>query len=500
MPGKILGLDIDDDSISAVRVESGLKGYKIVACARVDVEGDGDQDDALRRLLDQMEPEADTCIASIPGKYVSYRNLQMPFKDMKKIRQTVPFEIETMVPFPIEELLVDFTITDRSDQSGILAACVKRSYISEFLARLKSYGIDPDVLDIRCAPTVSWLLGQVGTPDNGLFLDIGKKRTTMVLHLNRRIALIRTFVFNGEPIGWYFSHGTSDSMEDELVSEKIGSCLEALCTTVQNTIHYFGGQSKRIIRPEKIFFTGMGALYPETASILRRFFDVETEQINLSNDVRINIVESAAQAWNPALMDDALALAIRDVKRDQGFNFRRDEFEVRKQYFALKKELRKVAISLIIILLCLAADMGVSHYFLKKRYNMLDQKISEIFKQAFPDVKRVVDPVQQMKVKINEIVKSSGTYPGGNSSVKMLDLLRDISERVSKSLDVDVTRMVIDPETVRVSGSTDTFNTVDNIKTGLEPSAYFSGVTISSANLDRTGKRVKFEIKLQRAH
>jgi YbbR domain-containing protein len=59
--------------------------------------------------------------------------------------------------------------------------------------------------------------------------------------------------------------------------------------------------------------------------------------------------------------------------------------------------------------------------------------------------------------------------------------------------------MVIDPETVRISGETDTFNTVDNIKTGLEPSDYFSTVTITSANLDRSGKRIQFEIKLQRS-
>jgi Tfp pilus assembly protein PilN len=80
----------------------------------------------------------------------------------------------------------------------------------------------------------------------------------------------------------------------------------------------------------------------------------------------------------------------------------------------------------------------------------------------------------------------------------VLDLLKDMSDRIPKSLDVKISRMVIDQETVRVSGKTDTFNTVDSIKNGLETSRHFSGVTISSANLDRTGKRVQFEIKLQR--
>jgi hypothetical protein len=59
--------------------------------------------------------------------------------------------------------------------------------------------------------------------------------------------------------------------------------------------------------------------------------------------------------------------------------------------------------------------------------------------------------------------------------------------------------MVIDSETVRISGSTDTFNTVDKIKNDLESSALYTAATISSAKLDRTGEKVEFEIKLERA-
>jgi YbbR domain-containing protein len=59
--------------------------------------------------------------------------------------------------------------------------------------------------------------------------------------------------------------------------------------------------------------------------------------------------------------------------------------------------------------------------------------------------------------------------------------------------------MVIDLEAVRISGSTDTFNTVDKIKNSLESSECFNSATISSAKLDRTGNKVEFEIKLERA-
>ncbi|GAG03245.1 unnamed protein product [marine sediment metagenome] len=143
----------------------------------------------------------------------------------------------------------------------------------------------------------------------------------------------------------------------------------------------------------------------------------------------------------------------------------------------------------------------MDYYFLQKRYRTLDNQITEIFNQTCPDAKGLKytdQKIQHMKTKIGEIKKSALSLPGIGGDWMVLDLLKDISLRVSESLDVHVTRMIVDPEGVQIKGETDTFNTVDNLKKGLERSAYFDSVTINAANLDRTGKRVQFEIKLQR--
>jgi len=42
--------------------------------------------------------------------------------------------------------------------------------------------------------------------------------------------------------------------------------------------------------------------------------------------------------------------------------------------------------------------------------------------------------------------------------------LKDISQRVPKFLDELITSMVFDQESVRISGKTDTFNTVDSLR------------------------------------
>ncbi|MFC1867514.1 pilus assembly protein PilM [Thermodesulfobacteriota bacterium] len=499
MPGKILGLDISQDYLTAVQVMSGLKGYQVTSCFRTTIEKDGGLDEALRKLSQKMDIKSDTYIASIPGGDVSYRNFQMPFKEPKRIRQTLPFEIETLVPFRIEDLVVDFNIIDRSDQSEILAVSAKKKVLSEFLYKLREFGIDPDILDIGPVPTVTWLLAQQETPENGLFLDIGLNRNSMILFLKRRIVLIRNSVTDGGAISLPVPQNNNDSLNSP-TAEQIESCLKSFCVTVQNTIHSFGWQTKREISLEKIFYAGIGSWYSGTGELLNRFLGLPVEHANISGDKKVHIDYHISRVWNPILMNSALALAIRDDKKGLGFNLRKGEFEVKKRYMGFYREIRKAVAFLIIILLFLFFDLGADYYFLKNRYEIADKRLTELFIHTFPEVKRIIDPVHQMKIKVDEIKKSAILLPGGiNADQRVLDLLKDISQRTPKTLDIDVANMVVDPETVRITGETDTFNTVDSLKSKLEPSKYFNTVTISSANLDRTGERVKFEIKLQRA-
>jgi type II secretory pathway component PulL len=497
MPGKILGLDISEDTIIAVQVLSGLKGYQVIACAHAAMAKDGGVEETLKGLLEQMDFGSDAYFTAIPSEHCFYRNLQMPFKAPKKIKQTLPFEMETVIPLPIGDLIVDFTFVDRSEESDILGVCVKKAYIAEYLAQLRTQGIEPEVLDIRCVPLVFWLLKQDETPDNGLFLEIGAKRGMMILFLKRQIALIRSFVFDRAAADQSLSDNT-DEQPEHSVFEHIESRLEYFCTRVLHTVHSFGWQKERDdIISEKVFFTGIGALYPGTGELLEQFLNMPAEQVNVRGDKSVQMESDVARVWNPALMDNALALALRHDRSDQGFNFRKDEFELRKRYSGLKMEIRKVAIFLILIIVFLMADLGLGYYQLKKRYDRLDHSIEEVFKKTFPDVGRIVNPVEQAKVKIKEVKQSTALLPGTRESQGQLDLLNEIS-KLPKSLDIHVTSWVVDQDKVTVSGDTDDYATVDSIENALKSSSYFGSVKSPKSDRDDKTGRIKFDMILQR--
>lgn len=497
MPGKILGIDISQGSLTAIQVTSGFKGYLITSCLRTDIPEDGGLDGALEELSRKMDLKNDTCIASIPENFVSFRNLYLPFKEPKKIRLALPFEIETLLPFSIEDLIVDFMILHRSDRSEVLAASVRKKILSEYISSLQAHGIHPDIVDIKPVPMASWLLDQEGIPENGLLLDIGLFSDSMVLFMKKRIVLIRHFAMNNS--GFPNSKNEGDSVRAGKPTEQVESSIKNLCTSVQNTLHAFGWQTKRRIDIEKTFITGVGAGMPGTEELLGRLLGTPVEPVHVGGSPGISMHREISEAWNPSVMDSALALTLRNPRKGHGFDLRKGEFEVKRAYLGHMKEIRKVVAFLILILLFLSFDMSVDYFFLKKQYEIADQKSTELFQQAFPDVKRVRYPVLQMQQKIEELENSSVLLPGGiKRDQKVLDLLKDISIRLPKSRNIDITNMVIDSETVRISGETETYDTVDSMKNNLEPSDFYRSVTISSANLDRKKENVNFEIKMQR--
>jgi general secretion pathway protein L len=492
MPGKILGIDINEDFISAVQISGGLKGFQVLSGASVPV--DHNPEKALNEISEKMNLGSETYVASIDGNNISYQNLTMPFKDPKKIKQTLPFELETLLPFPADDIVVDFNIVKRGDQSDILAVSARKALVSQYLEAVKTVDIHPRVIDIRPVPIALWLLSQEATPGNGLVIDIGQKKITYVLFIDRKIALIRNTplasAIGSSPLS------TDAGPESKEIADAISMSLHR---DIKNTLRSFSMLTKIEIKPEKVFITGIGAQRHGINEALALQVGIPVEPVDVGNDNRVHMDVETAEGWNPALMSGALSLALREFKKGYGFNLRKGEFAVKKGFLKSMKELRVAGIAFLIIFALLLFDSGADYYLVKKKYDAAVQKNADLFRQLFPDVHEVKFPLQQLKQKIEELKKSSLAIPEDiHKGQKMLDLINDISQKISKSTDIDVSSMVIDSETIRISGQTDSFNTINTFKSDLESSAYFSDIMIMPAKLDKTQKKVEFELKLQR--
>ncbi|MFC1838701.1 pilus assembly protein PilM [Thermodesulfobacteriota bacterium] len=486
MASKILGLKISDTHVAAAEVLSGVKGKELLSCLGIPVENN-DIESALKDIYSRIDHEVDRCIVSIPLSSTSFRNIRIPFKDDKKIRQALPFEIETLVPFPVDDMIFDYSIIDNINGANILTAGISKKNISGYLNILFNAGIDPDIIDVNPVPSVAWILDQKEYPENGLYLEICSEHQNIAVFQNRRIVIIREL-----------SNYIKEDGENNL--DMLNSALKTICIEVEGTIHSYNSQGNDPVEVQRIFFGGSASARPQIEEFLSDFFKVPAERVNIINELKPQTGSEIIRAYDPLFMENALAVALREQKKGRGFNFRRDEFKAKRSYIKTGPEFKKSAMLFALLFILLLFNTGIEFYFLNRKLNQVEQKYNEERIKRFPESINYKYPHIQLKQQLAELENSSVQLPGGiNPDQRIIDILKDISIRISGSLDVDVSSMVVDQDTVRITGETDSYNTVDGLKNRLEPSSLFTNVTISSANVDRTGQRVKFDLKLARS-
>jgi hypothetical protein len=211
-----------------------------------------------------------------------------------------------------------------------------------------------------------------------------------------------------------------------------------------------------------------------------------------------NIIKKHAdsQLWNPQQMDNSFSLALMEIEGTNGLNFRKGPFAAKKFWEEHKKNLIKTGILAGVVLALAFFNVVLDSYFMGKKLADLNNQITSVFTSTFPDVKKIVDPLQQMQIKIQEARKNA-LLPGiTDKNIRAIDILNDISKLISKDIDVKFTRLVIGVENTVISGDTDTFNSVDGIKNGLEKANLFKKIVISSANINKSDNRVRFKLKI----
>src|SRR5438046_2413569 len=158
MPQRILALEIDAHELKAALLETSFRDYRVVGFYREPVTGEGSPADRMRSFLQRHQLEATTVLSSLPGDLVTLRTFYLPFRDRKRLDQTVPFELENQVPFGLDDIVIDYHVLHR-DRSGsnVLAALVQRRDLEEHLTLLKSAGVDPKVVDVAPLATLNVL-------------------------------------------------------------------------------------------------------------------------------------------------------------------------------------------------------------------------------------------------------------------------------------------------------------------------------------------------------
>ena len=478
MSRKILSLEIREESIAAVLLDSGFKGSLLEAQGYFPIPADKDgtqgMQEALENIVERFKPTGATCVLGIPATVVSFRNLSVPFHDVKKIRQILPFELEPSLPIPVDELIFDFEAVKRDKHQDLLTFSVRKTEVQRYLDLLKAVNLRPAVIMPGGYAAARFISTMTADGTDFLFIDSGENHHTIYAVCSGHLRLVRTLPVAGD--------GNPVIRNLETTMRRTFTALqESLGIDVNPSAVFSAGPQAQLLTNGNGSSTLLGAPV-KAIDDLRSF-----PRLKGSLDT---------QDWQSGHLDIALALALMETETVSGVNFSTERSTIQHYWSEYRKN---IIFSAVLIVLCLVIALGGQILALnakQKRIDELDRQIEGVFKSTFPEVTRVVNPLQQMQVKITEAGDDNIGFDLTGARVRVIDILDALSQQIPSTADVKVDRMVVGADNVVLSGNTDNFNTVDDIKGRLEKAELFKSVTISSADLEKSGNRVRFKLKL----
>jgi len=476
---KVLGLDIRYDSVSAVLVKNNIKENFIEAHEYVPISDQKDLESIISYSLDiiteKMDITGSVCIASFPSDQISYRNIQVPFKNRKKIRQILPFELETTLPFKVEDLVIDFNSLTSANRNDLIVAAAEKASIQLYLNKLKSFNVNPKIITVGGSAAVMCLAELADTPDNFLFVDTGNEKCAVFIVRSGQVYYIRSFRLN--------SIDTSK--------------IESLCLNIKQAISTFEEIFHLDFQPDVIITTGNGIGETEFEREMESILGISVKRTDLVAGTSVQIKNHPEKPWKPERMDNAFALSLLELKGLNSLNFIKDSFSLKKYWKENKKALVVTGLLAGVVLTTSFSNVMLDTYLMNKKLSSIEHKITDLFKTTFPDVKNIVDPLHQMRVGIEKAQKSSLFQGETRRDIRTIDILYEISRLIPKKIDVEVAKFVFGFEDLVLTGNTDTFNSVNKIKSKLEQADFFKKVIISSANIDKAENRVRFKLKIK---
>jgi general secretion pathway protein L len=505
MAEKIIGLDIGAGSVKAVVLSRGFRGgYRILGVRRIEIHEEGGVPEALSQLFADQAFRGAICVTALSPSLLSFRNVRLPFRDDKRIGQTLAFAIEPLIQQPLDGVFIDYTVTERAEQSEIFVALADRVRVAERTALLAPYVRDTAVIDIAAVPLASRLLQKPGFPACALLLDIGVRDATAIFAGKGRILHIRHFRFGGETAtgaiacALQIDSTAAEAMKQggeppEAAVAAVREVRDRFLSELKNTQAFLLEQGRIPGLPSRIILTGGGARTPGIAEGLSRVFSISVERADLMASGGFEIDAGLRPAWDPEVMDQALALAARPMGKGSGFNFRQRE-SARTGSGELRGRLKKGAAALLLILILAGIELGLDDYGARLRLAQLKREITAVFRKIDPEATRIVDPVVQLRGKIAGAKRLAAGMGDATAAATALDLLKEISALAPP--DLLVSSLTLDGDAVGLKGEARNFDAVDTVKKTFANSKYVKTVTIGSTNLMKQGTGVEFDLKV----
>ncbi|HUA34281.1 MAG TPA: type II secretion system protein GspL [Candidatus Binataceae bacterium] len=476
MAQRILAIELAGDRVRAALAERAWSTFQFLGTfEKVRANDEPDLSGALKRLAGEAGP-VDIVISSLSGSLVVKRLLELPFADMRRLHQVVPYELEEHLPFPVDDGLVAFArVGTNGEKTLVMAAMARKQDLEAHIALLAGAGLDPKIVTL--APlALAALFGRAqngATPTSHLVIEADQSFTSMVLldsaGMPRALRTLDRSLLSPD--------GTPAPL----------NVSNAVVASVRQTLLAHGSDGEQT----DLILAGTASAAPAVRSMLSDALAIavrDPTEFDYSA-----IFENGTPASGRFASCVAMLLGEMPSRPVELLNFRQGQFAFRGSVrgdfspFYTSGILAGVALLFALIHFGFGVAAGLH------QLHLINEQISAVTRPVLGPT----DPAQAvttLRSGIAQMDKRLKLIGGNLAHHSPLETLAVVSRALPARFPVEIEDYQLDENGVHMSGQADSYTTVDQAKRALDMSDYFGAIEVSHAKAGTDASKVDFKI------
>jgi general secretion pathway protein L len=515
-----VGLDIGQTGLKAVRFRRRLSGRETIDYFQHPMPFVRPEDLEPARRVQSLRGflwknglyATDRLVTAIPCQDLFVRTLSFPFKDSMKLAQVVPFEVENLVPMPLEDLAIGSVIlppgqtadgiTRLSKSSEVLITAAPKDKVAEHLRFLAQADIEPSAINVDAMAlfSVTQYLREEGShvPQDLAIIDVGASKTTLCLIHEGRPVVLRTILWGGNHLTHALavrhacSFAEAERRKRTMAVQQVEVWLEPLLKELRVTLHAYEGSERG--RLTHCWVSGGGSKLGEIGGYVARqlgLYPVGPRQGFGTNSPRAFSIafglaihpKIVRPRWRFTPSPNGLALDLKGIT------------DAASPKSDTSTQDRRLAIGATLILGVLAlADFSV-HLMLKdQRVAHLKAALQHQYETMFAASAAPGDELDQARYRLGLVDKALSIVD--SSQGKVLATLSAFVKQMPMGTSVKVRELAVDGGLILIEAETTSFDAVEKIKQTFASNPHFQEVSVTETRVGAAPNQVVFRMNV----
>lgn len=350
-----IGLDISDLSLRFVQLKGGKDKIKIqaigVKALKPGVIENGEIRDyktfleALKEMLDKPifgSVSTDEVVACLPEPKTFIKLIKVA-KTPNNINDVIYNEIEKYIPIAINDIYFDWQIIrENAEDYHILIGAAHKNIVAQYIQALNDVNLSVRALEIESTAICRALLAEerpkafIEAPHNYAIIDIGAKRTSMIIYADNTVVLSISIPISGVEVTEEISKtleisheqaekskiicGLDQSKAQGIIYKILSGVLDKLNTRIIETLDFYGSHYDYLKKVDQILLCGGGANINNITKTMTESINIPTSEGNPF----INLSESKETFSKHFLETHNLKLKIKKTNKTEEMSQKQD--------------------------------------------------------------------------------------------------------------------------------------------------------------------------------